>query len=110
MAEITVGPKQSLYNLAIQHYGTPEGLFDLLKRNSLDFDGVAEGSVLKVAESFEENGRLSETVKNYFKKKKLIVANIQRIEDYFTVRRYLKIQGSQYLKTSEHKDKIYLNG
>ena len=52
MPKIIVKPGQSLFDVALQHYGSVEGVFDLVRRNQLNgiTDNVYAGDELDVAE------------------------------------------------------------
>ena len=71
MKKATVHKQQNILDLAIQEYGSIEGLLELAKENNLSLDeDMVAGSVLSVDESKIINLPLV----NYFKEKEIVIA------------------------------------
>ena len=53
-----VADKQSIIDISILHYGTPEGVFAIMKENNLDIEPLVKGSELIIPEFADVNKKV----------------------------------------------------
>ena len=53
-----VEDKQNLIDISIMYYGTPEGIFAIMKENNLDIESLVKGSELIIPDFVDVNKKM----------------------------------------------------